>query len=513
MSDFTCMFREQARLHPDNTAYSNSAGESFTYAELDALSERLGALFAELDPAKDPVVLYGHKSPYMLAGIIACSKSGRAFVPVDSLYPVGRLHDIAEQIGTPILVNTTPSAIEIACARATLELDDLAAFERTMPDARLSENDAVHGADPVYIMFTSGSTGKPKGVVLRTDAIDLFTRHYVNDVLKANDNDVFFNRSPFSFDLSVFDLLPSPAAGAHLYGLDEKTESSFAATFEALAKSGVTKWTSTPSYLEACLADPSFSPELLPRLELVILCGEVLHNQTALRLLERFPGVTLINTYGATETQACSEVLIDEELARTCTPLPAGIASMDMKAFVVDRETGEELPVGEVGEIYLAGPTVALGYYKNPDRTAASFTTVTIDGQETPLYKTGDRGYLDDQGRIYCLGRFDFQVKLGGYRIEIGDIEQNLRMLPAVREACVVPVMHDGSLSHLCAFVQLADAHADTSFAQTKMLKQELAALVPSYMVPRAFKYLDPLPSNVNGKIDRKLLAEMAGSK
>ena len=514
MSNFTERFRLQVRASGDAVAFANSNGESITYRQLDAASDRIGCRFNELDPTGAPIVLYGHKSPYLVACILACMKSGHAYVPIDTLFPIGRIADIVEQLGGPVVVNTTETDLTEALSGAShvLGLDEVRAIAESDTVVTLDESTSIEGADPIYIMFTSGSTGKPKGVVMRTDAIDAFTEHFI-DLFDAHEGDIYFNRVPFSFDMSIFDLTAGLATGGSLFALEAAAESSFASIFEALGSCHACKWTSTPSFLEACLADPSFSPDLMPELITVVVAGEVLRNQTALRFMERFPHATIWNAYGPTEAESVCEMVITHQIAEQCNPLPVGIMSPGMHAIIRDPETLAELPVGAEGEIYLAGVTVAQGYYNNAELTAKAFSEVEIEGKRVRCYKTGDRGFIDEHGWLFCLGRYDFQVKLSGYRVEIGEIEEVLCALDEVRDAYVVPVTRSGAISHLCAFVQLAGDEPDASYAQTKSLKNKIKDVLPDYMVPRAFKYVEAFPVNVNGKIDRKQLGEMAGSR
>ena len=510
MSDFLTAFRNRANEEPRKIAYFNSDGERIDYGELDRASEVLGSAFMQFDPEKRPVVLYGHKSPLMYVGIFACMKSGRAYVPVDTVFPEGRLVDILDQLGGGVLVNATDEPLAEASSHAGryLALANLEELLASDAAGELAREDELSGDDILYIMFTSGSTGKPKGVMMHAGSIDRFCTHFI-DLLEARPTDVYFNRVPLSFDMTA-----GLATGGTLFAVEKAAEEGLRPTFEALRECHASQWVSTPSFIEACLADQSFCQEMMPDLRVITLAGEVLRNSTALRILEAFPEARLINAYGPTEAESVSEMDITREIAERFNPLPVGYMSPGMRAVIRNPETLEELGTDEVGEIYLAGCTVAKGYYQRPDLTQKAFSTyVDEEGEEVPCYKTGDKGYLDGEGRLFCLGRYDFQVKIGGFRIEIGDIEENLVALPDVAQACVVPVFRDGAVTHVCAFVQMADPEADTSFSQTRQLKGKLKAVLPDYMVPRAFRYLDELPTNANGKIDRKALGELAGSR
>ena len=515
MSEYTNEFRRIAATYPDRIAYCNSAGESITYAELDRKSDGLGSYLNDVQADKNPVVLYGHKSPLMYVGLLASLKTGRAYVPVDTVYPEGRLAGILDQLEQSILINTTDTELPEASKSAVKVLgkQEVERLCEEREGAKVPPEEAVQGDDIMYIMFTSGSTGQPKGVMMHAGSIDHFLRHFTG-IMDSHPGDVYFNRVPLSFDMSIFDIVPGLATGGTLYSLESQQEGSLKATFEALRESHATQWTSTPSFVEACLTDPSFNQDMMPQLRLFALGGEVLRNNTAERLLDAFPNARLINAYGPTETESVSEQDVTREIVETCNPIPVGYMSPTMRAVIRDPETLAELPVGQIGEIYLAGHTVSKGYYKRPDLTEAAYSTYeTEDGELLPCYKTGDKGYLDEKGRLYCLGRYDFQVKIGGFRIEISEIEECLSSFPEVAQACVVPVWRNGSIAHVCAFVQLSDGEADTSYAQTRSLKAKLKAVLPDYMVPRAFRYVDEMPTNTNGKIDRKALGELAGSR
>jgi len=190
--------------------------------------------------------------------------------------------------------------------------------------------------------------------------------------------------------------------------------------------------------------------------------------------------------------------------------LPIGYAKEGSSLLVLDPQTMRPVPDGDHGELVVVGNTVALGYWKREDLTEAAFHACPADlanGMRT--YRTGDEVTRDPDGLYYYHGRYDLQIKLHGYRIELGDIEATLCALPEVHMACVLPAWRDGSISHLVALVVPADLDAPRGFALTKKLKRDMREVVPTYMVPRAFKYVDSFPLNPSGKADRKALAAL----
>lgn len=509
MSTFLDGVVARAQQHPERVAFSNSRGEQLTFGQLDEQSSALAVYLAAHNPAKNPVALYGHKEAGMVVGMFACMKAGCAYVPIDVSFPQSRIDSILVQLPDPIVLCAEPledgtTLQEAGSVVSTAELASICAATPQPEDIAALE--PIEGDDAVYILFTSGSTGTPKGVIQRAESIDL-TSKYFSKLMPEGEGLVCFNRAPFSFDLSIFDFLMSLPNGHSMFALEKETEASLAATFEALRGADISVFVSTPSFLTMCLSDPSFNEELLPQCRAFIMCGETLHNATARKCAAAFPNAVLVNMYGPSETcGAVTDVAITPEMASADVPLPVGAVSPYSEIHIVDPDTLEEVPCGEHGEILILGPTAALGYHELPEKTAACFfERANHAGMVRQCYRTGDEGFLSPDGQLHYIGRYDLQLKVNGYRIELGDIEENLNALPQVAISCVVPVVKDGVNTALAAHIVCApgiegDRHL------TKLLKEELKERLPEYMVPRTFKYHDELPSNVNGKIDRKVL-------
>lgn len=509
MSTFLTAFCQQAKEHPDRRAFFNAAGAVITYGELDARSDALAVFLEENEQPGKPVAVYGHKGPDMLTCMFACMKSGRPYAPIDTSFPERRMDAILTQLDGPLVLCTEPiSEPELLSSARTIvaceKLDDICS---SAPDtARLSALTPIEGDDAVYLLFTSGSTGTPKGVVQRAQSIDL-TSKYFTTLAPKGEGLVFFNRAPFSFDLSVFDFLIALAGGHTMFALDEATEKSLGATFEALKQAQVDVWVSTPSFLTMCLADKSFGAAEFPSIKAFLMCGETLTRATAAKCLERFPGARLINMYGPSETcGAVTDVAITEEMATSPEPLPVGTVSPFSQIVIADPETLEEVPLGTHGEILILGDTAAAGYWGMPEKTEACFfTREYADGVPQRCYRTGDEGFLTEGGMLHYVGRYDLQVKVNGYRIELGDIEENLEAFDEVAMCCVVPVERNGVNTALAAHVVVSEG-TEAGRPLTKVLKDRLKEVLPHYMVPRTFTYHEALPTNVNGKIDRKAL-------
>jgi D-alanine--poly(phosphoribitol) ligase subunit 1 len=251
-----------------------------------------------------------------------------------------------------------------------------------------------------------------------------------------------------------------------------------------------------------CLTEEKFREAMLPHVRRFLFCGETLAPQTATCLLERFPSAALWNTYGPTETTvATTSVRVDRAVLEKYSPLPIGRAMPGTEIFVVD-ENGQPLPANQRGEIIIAGPNVSPGYLGRPDLTANAF--FRHRGQRA--YRTGDWGRFRDD-LLFFEGRIDQQIKLYGYRIELGDVEANLRALSFVRDAVVIPIVKNGAAQSLAAFVVPSTRAEQSHFELSDTLRKQLGERLPAYMLPRKFVFLDAFPMTAHGKADRGRLA------
>lgn len=475
------------RVSPDRAAH-RSGERVLTYGELLARSDALAAwLDAELGDNRAPVAVHGHKEPEMLIAFLGAVKSGRPYVPIDISIPAQRVERI---------VQTAGAALTLTPARVA-----------ELPAIQSPNRPITQSPDhPFYILFTSGSTGEPKGVVITRANLEHFVAWMLAEQRFAAPGETFLNQAPFSFDLSVMDLYASLATGGTLFSITKDHVANLKALYEAFRVSGLTTWVSTPSFAQMCLIERTFAQPMLPGLRRFLFCGETLAPETASQLLDRFPEAEVWNTYGPTEaTVATTSVRITREVLEKWSPLPVGAAMPGTRVVILDDEGGR-VSDGERGEIVIAGPNVSPGYLGRADLTAKAF--FELDG--TRAYRTGDWG-RERAGQIFFEGRRDSQVKVNGYRIELGDLEANLRALPEIADAVVLPVEKHGRIDALAAVVVLAVEKSGSDFAFTAQLKTRLGERLPAYMIPRKFLYVDAFPMTANGKADRRKLGEMLG--
>lgn len=511
-NEFLRAVEQQVREHPQAPAHKAPNGLTTTYAELWEASDRIAAALAARTEKRQPAVVLGHKSACMIAGFLGCLKSGHAFVPVDTEMPLTRLADILSQLGETLVVVTEDMPDALACALPESDVLDARAAVAAAGSPFVVPDRAswVTGDEMQYLIFTSGSTGRPKGIEVGADNVARFMDWVCTFPVIREGGRVFLDQPPYSFDLSEYEVVGALATGGCLHAVEREETEDLRALFADLRDSGVEVWTSTPSFADLCLADRSFDEALLPDVRLFLFCGEALRRSTAAALRERFPRARIANTYGPTEsTVAVTYVEIGDSELVDERPLPVGRPRPGTELRIVDPETGAPCEAGRIGEIVIVGDTVAKGYFRNPEKTAAAFFDATlVDGTPVRAYRTGDAGHLDESGMLYCDGRFDSLVKVNGFRIELADVEENLGALPLVKQAAVVPVRRRERVAYLKACVVLRERPAGSDFEIARLIKARLAERVPGYMVPRSVALVGELPLTCNGKVDRKALAE-----
>lgn len=343
-----------------------------------------------------------------------------------------------------------------------------------------------------YIMFTSGTSGNPKGVLVEHGSVVRLVRN--TNYISITPDEICLHAAPLSFDASTFEIWGALLNGAGLCTVRKETLLDFALFENTLKTGGVTVGWFT-STLFNNLVD--LAPGLFKYYRKLIIGGDVLSPEHVTKVLERYPSLTLINGYGPTENTTFSTCYnITKE---TRFPVPIGKPVSNSRCYILKENNPEHaVPVGIVGELYVAGDGIARGYLNNPVLTAEKF----IDGavfNEKRLYRTGDRAKWLPDGNIEFIGRVDEQVKIRGFRVEIQEVENKLLKIPGVK-AGAVTVRGEGADKQLIAYI------VTEGIATEKYFRYELAIVLPDYMIPAYFVFIDHLPLNENGKTDKKAL-------
>lgn len=497
-----------AQVQPDFPVY-DILGQVHTYGDLKKDSDSLAAQIDRLGlPDKSPVVVFGGQEYVMLATFVALTKSGHAYIPIDSHSALERVAAIVE-VAEPsliIAINDFPLA-DVAAPIFSAEQVQTAFRE----GASYELSHPVQGDDNYYIIFTSGTTGKPKGVQISHNNLLSFTNWMITDKEFATPaRPQMLAQPPYSFDLSVMYWAPTLALGGTLFALPSAVTQDFKQLFETILSLPIAIWTSTPSFADMALLSDDFNSQKLPQLTHFYFDGEELTVKTAQKLRDRFPQARIINAYGPTEaTVALSAVAVTDEMLQNCKRLPIGYTKADSPTFVIDEE-GQKVPNGQQGEIIVCGPAVSKGYLNNPEKTAEAF----FEFEGLPAYHTGDVGSMTDEGLLLYGGRMDFQIKFNGFRIELEDVSQNLNKSKYIDSAVAVPRYNkDHKVQNLLAYVILKDGVAEQFEREidiTKAIKEDLQDIMMSYMMPSKFLYRETLPLTPNGKIDIKgLISEV----
>ena len=497
-----------AQLQPDYPVY-NVLGEEHTYGQLKADSDSLAAHIDQMGlPEKSPVVVFGGQEYEMLATFVALTKSGHAYIPIDSHSALERVSAIVE-VAEPsliIAINEFPLENPAAPIMSWEQVREAYAAQHAYDLKHL-----VKGDDNYYIIFTSGTTGKPKGVQISHDNLLSFTNWMITDKEFATpERPQMLAQPPYSFDLSVMYWAPTLALGGTLFALPSAITQDFKQLFATIFSLPIAIWTSTPSFADMAMLSEDFNAEKMSGITHFYFDGEELTVKTAQKLRERFPNARIINAYGPTEaTVALSAVAVTDEMLATLKRLPIGYTKEDSPTFIID-EAGNKLPNGEQGEIIVSGPAVSKGYMNNPEKTAEAF----FEFEGLPAYHTGDVGTMTDEGLLLYGGRMDFQIKFNGYRIELEDVSQNLNKSKYIDSAVAVPRYNkDHKVQNLLAYVILKEGvkeQFEREIDITKAIKEDLENIMMSYMMPSKFLYRDSLPLTPNGKIDIKgLISEV----
>ncbi|WP_437947962.1 amino acid adenylation domain-containing protein [Sorangium sp. So ce296] len=488
-------FEAQARRRAAAVAVDTGA-KQVTYAELDARAERAAAALLGRAAAAARVALLFEHDEQMVAGVLGTLKAGGAYVPLDPRLPDDRLATIAldAEVGA-ILTHAGGLARAARVAppgAAVVDVDEAPAGpKRARP--------AVAPEALAYLLYTSGSTGRPKGVMQSHRGALHHARTYASGLFLDADDRVSL-LSSYAFDAAVMDLFGALLAGATLCPIEAGGEA-LLRLGPAVAERRVTVLHATPTVYRRIL-ETLPAPEILETVRRVVLGGEEARRSDVEALSASFPpGCVLVNGLGPTECTLALQAYFEgpAALARPSAPVGFPVPGVEVLLLSGGRE---QVAVYGVGEIVLRSQHLALGYWRDPERTAAAFAT---DAEGRRLYRTGDLGRLMPDGSLEHAGRRDAQVKIRGVRVEPGEVEAALRGLADVEDAAVVATGEPGEVRLAAYVVPRRGARPDPA-ALSGALRERL----PAAMIPASLALLDALPLTPTGKVDRLALARRA---
>ncbi len=488
------LFSAQAIETPDAVAL-RFEDQTLSYRELDHRTNQLAHHLRGLGVGPDVVVgVCAERSFEMVIALLGILKAGGAYLPLDPGYPTERLSYMLGDAKAPVLLVQSTVADRLpASDAAVLRLDadwpEVARQPDTPPDV------AIDPSNLAYVIYTSGSTGRPKGVMNAHRGI-VNRIAWMQDAYRLRPADRVMQKTPFSFDVSVWEFFWPLAYGAELVIARPGGHQDPSYLVELIAHDGVTIMHFVPSMLQAFLdvADLSRCGSLRD----TICSGEALPAETQNRFLGALPSCRLHNLYGPTEA-AVDVSAWPCQLEPTATQVPIGRPINNIQLYVLDHRS-EPVPMGVAGELYIGGIGVARGYLGRSRLTAERFVPSPFKAGER-LYRTGDLARWRSDGALDYLGRIDHQVKVRGFRIELGEIEAVLLAHPDVEQAAVV-TRDDTGEHRLVGYVAMRSEAPD----HVEALRRHLQRTLPDHMVPSATVRLDKLPLSANGKLDRNAL-------
>ena len=511
--------RASAARHPDKTALVN--GETrLSYAAFDEACDRLAAslVTAGLKPGERVLVFMDNCWEAAVA-IYAVSRAGGVFSPINPSTKADKLAFIIDNCRARAVITLDRLAKVAGAALAQAPGPDIvliagpradAAIGETMPGGVAAQSfaqalaagsgvDAHAVADLAMLIYTSGPTGQPKGVMMAHANIDAASAS-ITTYLRNTPDDIILNVLPIAFDYGLYQLIMAVRVGATLV-----LEKSFAfpqAIFDLMRRERVTGLPLVPTMAAMILQMKSLEPGFLPDLRYLTNTAAALPPAHIARLRELLPGVALYSMYGLTECKRCTWLPPEDLDAK---PGSVGIAIPGTRAFVVDDD-GNELPAGAIGELAIAGPHVMLGYWENPQASAACLRPGTQPGER--ILMTGDLFRADADGYLYFVGRKDDIIKSRGEKVAPKEVETVLHACPGVAEAVVVGTPDPVLGQAVTALVVRSDATV-----KERDVIRHCAANLEDFMVPKRIVFRDSLPRTDTGKISRRLAAQTLDAK
>lgn len=484
-----------ARL-PDKPAFSDEK-TCLTFGELRARARALGSLLARTLPPGTPIAVCMNRGCNVMLAFMAAVYAGCFYTFLDHQQPAARLDQMLLALDPGLVLTDESGAKKTAALHPACPVLDLAALDVPPEDAALLEavRERHVDVDPLYCNFTSGSSGAPKGVVVSHRSVIDFIEEFV-PLFGVTEADVIANQAPLDFDISVKDIYPALKTGASVVIVPKAYFMLLPKLLDLLAERAVTTLTWGVSALCMISSMDGFRYRYPAHINKVLFSGELMPCKQLAYWRRYYPNALFVNLYGPTEiTCNCTYHILTRDYAPG-ESIPIGVPFPNERVFLLDEADALVTAPNVPGELCVGGTALALGYYRDAEKTAAAFVQNPRNkAYLEPIYRTGDLARYDEAGLLHFIGRRDLQIKRHGRRLELGEIDAALHSLPGVERACTLYVEE----KQLILAFYMGEAPAGG-------FVRRMRTLLPDYMIPGEFVRVSSFPLTKNGKLDRAAL-------
>ena len=494
---------------PSKTAIIDK-DKALTFSELRNRALLVGAeIIKHGNPIKKPIFVYLPKGCDIICAFMGVLYSGNFYTPTDVRFPFEKVKGILDALNPELIISDedhSPFLIEHgvsknliltieSCSSHSDAISSVSLLNEDIKDSLKASLDKTIDTDIAYILFTSGSMGVPKGVAITHGSIIDYI-DWAKECFKITEQNIIANQAPFYFDNSTLDIYLMLSTGSTLHIIPEQYYSFPAKLMSYVAENKINTVFWVPSVLINVANADILSAIDTSCLQKILFAGEVMPNKHLNYWRRHLPNALYANLYGPTEiTVDCTYYIVDREF-KDDEPLPIGSPCPNTEVLLLDEQKQLITEHNKIGELCVRGRSLAVGYWKNPDKTQEAFIQNPLnDNYSERIYCTGDLAHYNELGEIMYDGRKDFQIKHMGYRIELGEIETAAVSIEAVKEVCC---LYDLKEKRIVLFY--------VGDVVDKELRSELARKIPKYMIPTVYHQLNNFPYNDNGKIDRKKL-------